>query len=356
MSDAEGPYEEDAVLGEAEAQAQGQGAWGVAGGSEGETVAEDGGGGDDGEAAEEAEEENDEYPGVEEEVLGAPAVGRGPLVSGGLGEAPDLGEAAEIVVIGTSLGSIKRQFFSSKRVQHFLDYLKDTELFKEWRSQGLLRCVESPDGGEPEVELPQVLVDGVVLGGETDLQELEEDGDLDWVFARAACPCCLHEKPTEASSCASCGAVFTSLIPADVLAAGGVQQMLQGYVYNAAEEGAGSSAGERLKERWASGLQQADFEWEGDALESSDQAAPTAAIAAATPAGRAAAIAAATAAAAVRSFVVAGLIYAAVESSPSGATQAPLMMSRRPPLALPPGERFPSAGGGAPLRGRRGPG
>ena len=28
------------------------------------------------------------------------------------------------------------------------------------------------------VELPQVLVDGVVLGGENDLQELEEDGDL----------------------------------------------------------------------------------------------------------------------------------------------------------------------------------
>ncbi len=35
-------------------------------------------------------------------------------------------------------------------------------------------CVTLP----VSVELPQVLVDGVVLGGETDLQELEEDGDL----------------------------------------------------------------------------------------------------------------------------------------------------------------------------------
>ncbi|KAL8451175.1 hypothetical protein Emag_002849 [Eimeria magna] len=237
MSDAEATFEEEAVVGEAEAEAHEEEE--VTGDHEEETAAEHE---EEGEGAAGDEEENEDYPGDEEEVMGAPPVD-----------------------------------------------LKDTELFKEWRSQGILRCVESADGGEPEVELPQVLVDGVVLGGETDLQELEEDGDLaaecekkgscgivwdrvgscgivwdHWVFARAACPCCLHEKPTEASSCASCGAVFTSLIPADVLAAGEVQQMLQGYVYNAAEEAAGSSGGERLKERWASGLQQADFEWEGD--------------------------------------------------------------------------------------------
>ncbi|KAL8272400.1 hypothetical protein Esti_003690 [Eimeria stiedai] len=276
MSDAEAPFEEEAVVREAKAEAHEEEQ--ASGAEEGATAAEQ-----EKEEGAAEEEENADYPGVEEEVLGAPPVGGGPLVSGGLGEAPDLGEAAEIVVIGTSLGSIKRHFFSSKRVQHFLDCkgvvyflidcnrdlssamnLKDTELFREWKAQGILRCVEPAEGGEPEVELPQVLVDGVVLGGETDLQELEEDGDLDWVFARAACPCCLHEKPTEASSCASCGAVFTSLIPADVLAAGEVQQMLQGYVYNAAEEAAGSGGVERLKERWASGLQQADFEWESD--------------------------------------------------------------------------------------------
>ena len=80
----------------------------------------------------------------------------------------------------------------------------------------------------------------------------------DWIFARAACPCCLHEKPPEASSCASCGAVFTSLIPADIQASGGVQQILQGYTYNSVME----ASGEKLKERWASGLQQADFDWD----------------------------------------------------------------------------------------------
>ncbi|OEH76104.1 uncharacterized protein LOC34620909 [Cyclospora cayetanensis] len=229
------------------------------------------------EYAEEEEQEEEQEDDAPEEALGAAPAG-GSLAMA-LGEAPDLGEVAEIVVLATSLGSIKRQFFSSKRVQHFLDCkgvvyflidtnrdlsvamnLKDTELYKEWKSQGILRTIENPNSetGEPEVALPQVLVDGVVLGGENDLQELEEDGDLDWIFARAACPCCLHEKPPEASSCASCGAMFTSLIPAEVQASGGVQQMLQGYTYNSVEDG----AGERLKERWASGLQQADFEWD----------------------------------------------------------------------------------------------
>lgn len=90
----------------------------------------------------------------------------------------------------------------------------------------------------------------------------------DWIFARAACPSCLHEKPTEASSCPSCGAVFTSLIPADVQASGAVQQMLQGYVYNEAAEAAADS---KLKERWASGLQQADFEWGDDKREDAER-------------------------------------------------------------------------------------
>lgn len=39
--------------------------------------------------------------------------------------------------------------------------------------------------------------------------------------------------------------------------------MLQGYTYNSAEE----TGGERLKERWASGLQQADFEWDEEKRE-----------------------------------------------------------------------------------------
>ncbi|CDJ43666.1 hypothetical protein, conserved [Eimeria tenella] len=148
-------------------------------------------------AAAEEEAAADEELGALGGPLGGPP-GAGPQAVT-LGEAPELGEVAEVVVVATSLGSIKRQFFSSKRVQHFLDCkgivyflidcnrdtsaamnLKDIELFKEWKAQGILRTVENPNSetGEPEVELPQVLVDGVVLGGENELQELEEDGDL----------------------------------------------------------------------------------------------------------------------------------------------------------------------------------
>ncbi|CDJ52864.1 hypothetical protein, conserved [Eimeria brunetti] len=54
-----------------------------------------------------------------EEALGEPPL-RGALAVP-LGEAPDLSETAEIVAVSTSLHSIKRQFFSSKRLLHFLD-------------------------------------------------------------------------------------------------------------------------------------------------------------------------------------------------------------------------------------------
>ncbi|CDI81824.1 hypothetical protein, conserved, partial [Eimeria acervulina] len=133
--------------------------------------------------------------------------------------------------------------------------LKDTELFNEWKAQGILRTVENPnsESGEPEgaaaitttrlsavsaaVELPQVLVDGVVLGGEHELQELEEDGDL---------------------------------VPAAAVEAGQVQQMLQGYIYNSLEQ---QSSGEKLKERWASGLQPVDFDIESTKKQDTEEEA-----------------------------------------------------------------------------------
>lgn len=85
----------------------------------------------------------------------------------------------------------------------------------------------------------------------------------DWIFARAACPSCLHEKSPDASSCPSCGVVFSSLVPPELVAEGCVQQMLQGYAYNSTE----AEDSRELKERWASGLQQADFEFESDKRE-----------------------------------------------------------------------------------------
>lgn len=74
------------------------------------------GGGEEGLGEEEGyeEEEFDEQAAAETEQVHA----RGALLE----EVPELSaEVAEVVLVTTSLGSIKRQFFASKRLQHFLD-------------------------------------------------------------------------------------------------------------------------------------------------------------------------------------------------------------------------------------------
>ncbi|CBZ50902.1 conserved hypothetical protein [Neospora caninum Liverpool] len=247
--------------------------------------------------AEVEQAEGEEVEG-EEEVSGdveaetadaAEAVPGGPDIGLGYVEAPDTGEVAEIILVTTSLGSIRRQFFSSQRLKNFLDCkgvvyiiidsnrdtssakkdlpvqmvkesessvplgffadLKDIELFKEWKANRILKVTEETEfNPEPEIIIPQVLVDGVFVGDETVLQDFEEDGDLDWIFSRAACPACLHEKPPDAPSCPSCGVTYRALIPAQYVAEGQVIQMLQGCPYNGEE----AAAEERdAKERWA---------------------------------------------------------------------------------------------------------
>lgn len=113
MAEAEAPFAEIVEEEEEEAADAGEEATEADAGDEAVEAEEEAG-------EEEAEGEGEEEDaGVDEEAMGAPP-GGGPI-SMALGEGPDLGEVAEIVVISTSLGSIKRQFFSSKRVQHFLD-------------------------------------------------------------------------------------------------------------------------------------------------------------------------------------------------------------------------------------------
>ncbi|PFH36686.1 hypothetical protein BESB_048780 [Besnoitia besnoiti] len=228
----------------------------VEGGEGGEEVVEE-------EAGEEGEEVSGDVS-AETEEGGEATVAVGG--DGGLGydEVPDTGEVAEIVLITTSLGSIRRQFFASQRLRNFLDCkgvvyiiidsnrdtssaknLKDVELFKEWKANRILKATpETEDSADPEIIIPQVLVDGVFVGDEVVLQDFEEDGDLDWIFSRAACPACLHEKAPDAPSCPSCGVPFRTLIPPQYIAEGHLIQMLQGCPYNdeeATEE----------KERWA---------------------------------------------------------------------------------------------------------
>ncbi|KAF8820495.1 hypothetical protein IE077_004474 [Cardiosporidium cionae] len=164
-------------------------------------------------------------------------------------------QKAEVVILATSFGGIRKQFFSSKRALSFLyckgvayyyidtnrDFskaknLRDNELFQTWKSEQILQFTSTSSSSSPEVMIPQILIDGVSIGGETELQDLEEDGDLDWIFARLACPSCLCEKDMEIVSCPNCGTVLTSLIPPEAANDGSVQLFVQDQLCNGTED------------------------------------------------------------------------------------------------------------------------
>lgn len=183
-----------------------------------------------------------------------PETGGGPIDTGPAvhyaGDMPDTGEMAEVVLITTSLGSMRGPFYGSRRAQNLLDCkdvvyilidanrdmstardLVDVELVQEWRLQKLLKLV-GPEHGDQSIELPQAIIDGIPVGNDIALQDLEEDGDLEWLIARAACPACLHEKSLDALSCSKCGVTFASLITQSLLDERRVVQIYKGQVYN----------------------------------------------------------------------------------------------------------------------------
>lgn len=159
-----------------------------------------------------------------------------------------LSQEAEVVLISTSLGGIKTAFFSSLRAKNLLDCkkyvyfiidsnrdtstaknLKDTELYTQWKNDQLLLVNE---GG---VVLPQILIDGCPIGTDVDLQNLEDEGLLDYIVARLKCPSCLKDKSNTDVACPNCHLNYACMISDDLLKEKAVIQLLQGEPYESYE-------------------------------------------------------------------------------------------------------------------------
>lgn len=170
--------------------------------------------------------------------------------------APQTGVTAEIVLVMNSFGGLRRSYFASKRAKHLLDCkgvvyyvvdcnkdftdasgLKDNELYDKWVAQGKLKKSEREVTVEDNIQIPQVLMDGHPIGNEISLQDLEEDGDLDWIYARAACPACLNEKDPSEVTCPTCHLALESIVPEDLVYSGQIQQLYKGQNYGALGEG-----------------------------------------------------------------------------------------------------------------------
>ncbi|GFE55526.1 theoredoxin domain containing protein [Babesia ovis] len=158
---------------------------------------------------------------------------------------PETDQIAEVILVTTSLGGMKRQFFHSRLVQHLLDCkgivyylvdanrdftraaaLKDHFLYEKWCSEGILKTEKI--GDRSSVILPQLLVDGVSVGSAREIQDLEDDGDLDYIIARMVCPNCLEEKSQDALQCAHCNVSYQMHVPTDYVDGVDIQRICQG--------------------------------------------------------------------------------------------------------------------------------
>jgi len=163
----------------------------------------------------------------------------------------DYDNVAEIVLIQTSLGMARGQFFDSIRLRHYFDakqisyYLID--LNKDWSlGHGLLdgnlieawsetNLIYLDPYDESKIMTPQVLIDGVAIGGYQEVQDMEEDDDLDWALYRRQCPACFHPRSIKEESCESCGSIYQTLISPAAEREGRVLLINCGIVINNAE-------------------------------------------------------------------------------------------------------------------------
>lgn len=104
--------------------------------------------------------------------------------------------------------------------------LGDSEIFDTLKSEGMLKM--DPLESDGTILLPQIFVDGVYIGNDVSLQDLEEDNDFDWIVNRRACGACLAEKEEDSEVCPSCNQIFKTIVPPELVYSGGVQQIYRG--------------------------------------------------------------------------------------------------------------------------------
>eukprot|EP00386_Alphamonas_edax_P006966 GDKI01022764.1.p2 GENE.GDKI01022764.1~~GDKI01022764.1.p2 ORF type:complete len:218 (-),score=58.26 GDKI01022764.1:156-809(-) len=169
----------------------------------------------------------------------------------------------EVVLISSSLSTSRSAFIQSKRAQRLLDikgyyYIlidtntdvsestgrDDKALLQQWKDSGVLKFqLNEHQEQTTDVLVPQILIDGVQVGDQMDLQDLEEDDDLDEILLGNTCPACLaHRGGTAVTACPECGKEFHRLVEMDAIAEGRVQMWAQKHIQHMGHDGAAEGA------------------------------------------------------------------------------------------------------------------
>uniref|UniRef100_A0A0G4GUZ4 Glutaredoxin domain-containing protein n=1 Tax=Chromera velia CCMP2878 TaxID=1169474 RepID=A0A0G4GUZ4_9ALVE len=161
--------------------------------------------------------------------------------------------AAEVVLIMNSFRSNRRAFHDSLRLRKLLDWrlvdyivvdinsemhtgeTQDRVLLEHWKTYGVLRPEPGTEGNSGRCMTPQVLFDGISVGGLLDVQDLEEEDLLDGVIDGQLCPSCQTARTgstDEQPNCEGCGAALFKLVPREYLAHGAVMVFRAGQRVN----------------------------------------------------------------------------------------------------------------------------
>eukprot|EP00435_Cladocopium_sp_Y103_P036800 s2163_g9.t1 len=155
---------------------------------------------------------------------------------------PETKYTAEVVVLVTSLGAKRTEFNAGKRAKDLLeikgvhhkiiDFNRDARQAGTGESENKAISKLSEDGKlrsgtNNDLILPQVFIDGQFVGNATDLQGLEDDGLLDNILMRRACPSCNSSRRTpditECTRCPACWEPFQEILPGEMT----IKQKLQ---------------------------------------------------------------------------------------------------------------------------------
>jgi len=142
---------------------------------------------------------------------------------------PDPKYSAEVVVLVTTLGAKRTEFNAGKRardlmeikrVHHkIIDFNRDARHAGTGESENiairkLMEQNKLQTGENDDLVLPQLFVDGLYIGDANSLQGLEDDGLLEPILLRRACPKCGdRRREPDSKQCVNCSDKFEEILP-----------------------------------------------------------------------------------------------------------------------------------------------
>eukprot|EP00811_Abedinium_folium_P009021 NODE_18337_length_897_cov_10.984416.p1 GENE.NODE_18337_length_897_cov_10.984416~~NODE_18337_length_897_cov_10.984416.p1 ORF type:complete len:184 (-),score=25.65 NODE_18337_length_897_cov_10.984416:213-764(-) len=142
---------------------------------------------------------------------------------------PDRKYIAEVVILLSSLRGSNRHEFNKGRIvkdllevkrAHFkvIDLNRDARVHGEGHAENLAiqkltteNKLQSGDDGE--LLSPQIFIDGNYVGGDAELQGLEDDARLEPILVRRTCTICFARRPPECTKCPACSVSFEEIMP-----------------------------------------------------------------------------------------------------------------------------------------------